>query len=100
MPLSWQESAREDACDEIEVLQVVSQKEDHPGKRLCIRMESFFNYRGHICIVFECLWSIACIIMELFQGERHFETLDDHDQLMAFEETFGMFPDWMVDYTE
>ena len=46
------------------------------------------------------VWSMACILMELFLGKRHFQTFNDHDQLMAFEETFGMFPDWMVDYTE
>lgn len=42
------------------------------------------------------VWSIACILMEMFLGKRHFICEDDQDQLMAFESTFGQLPEKMI----
>ena len=58
-------SGQEDAQHEIKILQTIAEEDDHAGKQLCVRMESNFNYHGHICIVFECLeLSIADYMFE------------------------------------
>ena len=43
---------RDAAMIEIDVLKTV-QKSDPEGKYNCIKMQSWFDYRGHICMVFE-----------------------------------------------
>ena len=39
---------------EIDVLKTL-QKHDPDGKRGCVRMKDWFDYRGHVCMVFEKL---------------------------------------------
>ena len=43
---------RDAAMIEIDVLKTV-QKSDPEGKFNCIKMQTWFDYRGHICMVFE-----------------------------------------------
>ena len=45
---------REAAKLEVNVLEKIQEK-DPAGKRLCGKMLSWFNYYGHMCLVFELL---------------------------------------------
>ena len=42
------------------------------------------------------MWSIGCILYELYTGDLLFPTHDDEEQLFFMEKSCGYFPDWMV----
>ena len=42
------------------------------------------------------IWSIACIIYELYSGEVLFPTHDDQEHLCMIEKICGNFPNWMI----
>jgi len=43
------------------------------------------------------IWSIACILIELYTGELYFPTHDNNEHLCLIEKAVGNFPYWMVD---
>lgn len=43
------------------------------------------------------LWSLGCILMELYTGELLFATHDDEEHLCLIEKVCGKYPHWMVD---
>jgi hypothetical protein len=42
------------------------------------------------------IWSIGCIIYELYTGEVLFPTHDDQEHLCMIEKICGKFPEWMI----
>ena len=42
------------------------------------------------------MWSIGCILYELYTGDLLFPTHDDEEQLFFMEKSCGYFSDWMV----
>lgn len=42
------------------------------------------------------VWSIGCIISELFTGELLFQTHNDFEHLILIEKNSGKFPYWMI----
>ena len=43
------------------------------------------------------IWSIACILIELYTGELLFPTYNNQEQLSLIEKTCGHYPSWMID---
>jgi len=46
------------------------------------------------------VWSIGCIIMELYSGELFFPTHENYEHLAMIEKTSGMIPKWMAEKAE
>jgi hypothetical protein len=42
------------------------------------------------------VWSIACIIVELYTGDLLFDTHDDYEHVGMMAKNCGRFPRWMV----
>ena len=46
------------------------------------------------------IWSIGCILYELYTGELLFPTHDDEEHLCYIQKSCGHFPSWMIKNTE
>ena len=46
------------------------------------------------------IWSIACILVELYSGELLFATHDNQEHLCLIEKVCGFFPKWMIKNTQ
>lgn len=46
------------------------------------------------------IWSIGCILVELYTGELLFPTYNNQEQLCFIEKTCGHYPNWMVKNTK
>ena len=46
------------------------------------------------------IWSIGCILVELYTGELLFNALNDQEQLCLIEKTCGHYPNWMIKNTK
>eukprot|EP01016_Furgasonia_blochmanni_P056559 TRINITY_DN9668_c0_g1_i1.p1 TRINITY_DN9668_c0_g1~~TRINITY_DN9668_c0_g1_i1.p1 ORF type:complete len:183 (-),score=18.37 TRINITY_DN9668_c0_g1_i1:205-753(-) len=46
------------------------------------------------------LWSIGCILLELYSGDLFFETHDSYEHLALIERACGPIPFWMADKAE
>jgi hypothetical protein len=46
------------------------------------------------------VWSIGCIICELYTGELFFPTHEDEEHLAMIEENSGKYPNWMIQKTQ
>jgi serine/threonine protein kinase len=42
------------------------------------------------------IWSMACILIELYTGEMFFATHENNEHLSLMEKQFGPFPYWMA----
>ena len=42
------------------------------------------------------LWSIGCILLELYTGELFFPTHHNYEHLAMMQKAFGTFPRWMA----
>ena len=42
------------------------------------------------------IWSMACILVELYTGEMFFPTHENLEHLSLMEKLFGPFPYWMA----
>lgn len=45
------------------------------------------------------VWSVGCIIVELFTGDLLFPTHSDVEHLLMIEKSSGKFPQWMINKT-
>lgn len=46
------------------------------------------------------IWSIACILIELYTGELLFQTHNNQEHLSLIEKVCGHYPNWMVNKTK
>ena len=46
------------------------------------------------------IWSLGCILVELYTGELLFPTLNNQEQLCLIEKTCGHYPNWMIKNTK
>ena len=75
--------------------------ENRGGGVICTR-----QYRPPEVILDCCLWdqksdiwSIGCILVELYTGEMLFSTHNDEEQLCLMEKCCGHYPNWMINNT-
>eukprot|EP00933_Yihiella_yeosuensis_P020861 TRINITY_DN16646_c0_g1_i2.p1 TRINITY_DN16646_c0_g1~~TRINITY_DN16646_c0_g1_i2.p1 ORF type:complete len:615 (-),score=166.98 TRINITY_DN16646_c0_g1_i2:135-1979(-) len=54
---------------EIELLERLN-KNDRQNKRHCIRLFRHFMYRGHLCLVFECMWDNLRVALKKYTKDK------------------------------
>jgi len=60
---------RKAAEKEIEVLEKLK-KSDRQDKRHVVRLFRVFNYRGHLCLVFECMWDNLRVALKKYTKDK------------------------------
>mmetsp|Transcript_26014 Transcript_26014/g.73156 ORF Transcript_26014/g.73156 Transcript_26014/m.73156 type:complete len:637 (-) Transcript_26014:134-2044(-) len=60
---------RQAAEKEVEILERIN-KADKGNKRHCIRLLRHFIYRGHMCLVFECMWDNLRVALKKYTKDR------------------------------
>ncbi|XP_023932598.1 dual specificity protein kinase CLK2-like [Lingula anatina] len=118
------EKYREAAKLEINVLEFMHSK-DPEGTFLCVKFFDYFDYHGHMCLSFQMLgisifdfmaaqmvleklgwsqpcdvWSIGCILFELYTGFTLFQTHDNREHLAMMERILGSLPYRMTKKTK
>mmetsp|Transcript_109818 Transcript_109818/g.309651 ORF Transcript_109818/g.309651 Transcript_109818/m.309651 type:complete len:631 (+) Transcript_109818:111-2003(+) len=60
---------RKAAEKEVEVLEKLN-RSDRQNKRQCIRLLRHFLYRGHLCLVFECMWDNLRVALKKYTKDK------------------------------